>query len=178
MLNFHHIKTPMNILNSTPEDIPFIFDLYDKAIAYQKKVGSRHWLGFEKKLIETEIVEKRQWKLLINDEIACIFVITWNDAMIWGERDLQPSIYLHRIVTNPEFRGHSCVKDIIAWARIFCKEHDRKFIRLDTFGDNAPLVEYYKKCGFSYLGLTQMGKRPDLPKHCQGTSLALLQIEI
>ncbi len=168
----------MTIINSTPEDLPAIFDLYDKAIAYQKKVGSRHWLGFEKKLIETEIAEKRQWKLIIEGKIACIFVITWNDAMIWGEKDEQPSVYLHRIVTNPEFRGHSCVKEIVSWAKTFCKQHNRKFIRLDTFGDNGPLIEYYKKCGFTYLGLTQMGKRPDLPKHYEGTSLALLQIEI
>lgn len=168
----------MTIVNSTPEDLPVIFDLYDKAIAYQKKVGSRHWLGFEKKLIETEIAEKRQWKLVKDGAVACIFVITWNDAMIWGERDQQPSIYLHRIVTNPEFRGQSSVSEIIEWAREFCKKHGRKFIRLDTFGDNGPLIEYYKKCGFTYLGLTQMGKRPDLPKHYEGTNLALLQIEI
>ncbi len=168
----------MGILHSTPEDLPFIFDLYDQAIAYQKKVGSRHWLGFDKKMVETEIAEKRQWKLVANGQIACIFVITWNDPMIWAERDLQPSLYLHRIVTNPDLRGGSYVKEIVSWARGFCKAHGRKFIRLDTFGDNLKLVSYYEACGFKFLGLTQLGKRPDLPKHYEGSSLALLEIEV
>jgi RimJ/RimL family protein N-acetyltransferase len=168
----------MPIVNSTPEDIPVILDLYDQAIAYQKKVASRYWLGFDKKLIETEVAEHRQWKLVIDGQIACIFVITWNDASIWAERDLQPSLYLHRIVTNPEFRGGAFVKEIVNWARAFCVQHNRKFIRLDTFGDNEKLIAYYEACGFTYLGLTTLGKRPDLPKHYEGTSLALLEIGI
>jgi RimJ/RimL family protein N-acetyltransferase len=168
----------MTILNSTLEDVPAILALYDKAIAYQKKVASRHWLGFENQLIEKEITEGRQWKLIVDGQIAAIFVTTWSDAMIWGDKDMLPSIYLHRIVTNPNFRGRSFVNDIVAWARDFCKLHKRQYIRLDTFGDNKKLIAYYEACGFVYLGLTRMGKRPDLPKHYEGTSLALLEIKI
>jgi L-amino acid N-acyltransferase YncA len=40
----------MQIINSTPNDITAIFELYDEAIAYQKKVFDKHWQGFDQRL--------------------------------------------------------------------------------------------------------------------------------
>ncbi len=71
-----------------------IFEMYNKAIAYQKKVFNKQWLGFERDLIESEIRENRQWKIVMGGEVACIFAITFNDAVIWKEKDQQPSIYI------------------------------------------------------------------------------------
>ena len=133
----------MTIKNSTIEDIDMIFDMYDKAIAYQKTVFNKQWLGFERDLIETEIRENRQWKIVIDDAVACIFAITFNDAVIWKEKDRQPSIYIHRIVTNPEFRGAHFVNKIIDWAQEYGLSNGKDFIRLDTWGDNPKLIDYY-----------------------------------
>ena len=76
----------MTILNSTPDDLAVILSLYNTAIDYQKKVFHRHWQGFDRKMIEYEILENRQWKLVVNHEIVCIFAITFNDPLIWKER--------------------------------------------------------------------------------------------
>ncbi|NOT75879.1 MAG: GNAT family N-acetyltransferase [Cyclobacteriaceae bacterium] len=168
----------MQIKNSTLQDIDTIFDLYTAAIEHQKKVFNKHWLPFDRRMVEKEILENRQWKIIINDEVACIFAITHNDPMIWKEKDKDPSVYIHRIVTNPSFRGQYFVKDIIAWARIFCRENGKEFIRMDTWGDNQKLIDYYTQCGFKFLGITQMGITEDLPKHYQNASLSLFEISI
>jgi predicted acetyltransferase len=159
------------------EDIDTIFDLYDDAIDYQKKVFHKQWEGFERSLIETEISEKRQWKIVMNDEVACIFALTFSDVLFWKEKDKQPSIYIHRIVTNPKFRGAAFVRLIIEWAKGYCAVNNKQFIRMDTWGDNPKLIDYYVKCGFNYLETVDLDNTEGLPSHYKG-SLALFEIKV
>ena len=168
----------MLITNSTPEDIDTIFQLYDEAVKFQKTVFNKQWQGFERDLIKKEIAENRQWKIVIDGQVACIFAITFNDPLIWKEKDQDPSIYIHRIVTNPSFRGGAFVKEIVKWAKVYAKSIDKKFIRMDTWGDNEKLRDYYVNCGFDYLGITVMENTEGLPKHYEGLSLSLFQIEV
>jgi len=167
----------IQVANSQPSDLDMIFDFYEMAIAHQKKVFNKHWQGFSKELVETEIAENRQYKILVNDEVACVFAVTFNDQLIWGDRD-HDAIYIHRIVTHPDFRGLSFVKEIITWARAFAAENHLKFIRMDTWADNEKLLEYYTSCGFNYVGVVTMEKTDGLPKHYEGISLSLFEIEI
>ena len=138
----------MLIMNSVPEDIDSIFLLYDEAIKFQQTVFGKHWLGFERSQIETEIRERRHWKIVVDGQIACIFSVTFSDPLIWKELDNDSSIYIHRIVTNPLFRGNAYVREIVAWAKRYVKEIGRGFIRMDTWGDNQKLIDYYLSCGF------------------------------
>ncbi len=168
----------MKIQNSTPDDLATIMSLYDSAIEHQKKVFTKYWKPFDRELIETEIREKRQWKMVIGHQVVCIFAITYNDPIIWKEKDGDPSLYLHRIVTHPAHRGNFFVKDIIAWALNFGREHGKHFIRMDTFGDNQKLIDYYVACGFTFLGLTTLGAADDLPKHYRNATLSLFEIPV
>jgi hypothetical protein len=83
----------MKIENSIATDIDEIFKLYAIASAYQKKKNVVVWPDFDRKLVETELVENRQWKLLIDGQIACVWAITFNDPEIWEEQDA--AIYIH-----------------------------------------------------------------------------------
>jgi ribosomal protein S18 acetylase RimI-like enzyme len=168
----------MQIQNSTLDDLDVILALYDSAIEHQKKVFTRHWQPFDRQMIEREIQEKRQWKMVIDDQVVCIFAITYNDPIIWKEKDTDPSLYLHRIVTHPAHRGKFFVKDIIAWGLEFGRKQGKQFIRMDTFGDNQKLIDYYVACGFNFLGLTSVGAADNLPKHYAGASLSLFEIPI
>ncbi len=150
----------MQILNSTIEDIDAIFELYDAAISFQKTKFNKHWQGFERSLVETEIKENRQWKIVIDGNIACIFAVTYEDVLIWGEK------------------SNDFVIHIIHWAKEFCKYNNKQFIRMDTWGDNDALIQHYTKCGFSFLGLTTLQKSEGLPKHYEGACLSLFEIEI
>lgn len=166
------------IVPSAASDIDRIFELYDAAIAYQKTVFNKNWQGFKRSLVESELAEQRQWKILIDGQIASIFAIAFNDPMIWKEKDNDPSIYIHRIVTNPAFRGQNFVTDIISWAREFGLANDKEFIRLDTWGDNPRLIAYYQKCGFNYLGNVVPEPSETLPKHYEDIELALFELPV
>lgn len=168
----------MKILNSIPKDIATIFNLYEAGTAYQKSVSKKHWQGFEQSLIETEIKEKRQWKIIVGGQIACVFAITFNDPHIWQEKDKDSAIYIHRIATNPDFRGNNFVKHIIDWAKRYAKKKGIAFIRMDTGSGNEKLNNYYIKCGFTYLGIVEIGETADLPAHYKGGSSSLFEIKI
>ena len=168
----------MQIINSTADDLSAIFNLYEAAIAFQKTIFYKHWQGFEESLILKEISEGRQFKIMIDDTIVCIFATTFNDDTIWGKMDASPSVYIHRIVTNPAFRGNNYVKTIIDWATNYGKQRGKQFVRMDTWGDNLKLIDYYQKCGFTFIGLSKKIANDTLPKHYQGIQLSLFEIEI
>ena len=169
----------MAITNSTPQDIDFIFELYRLASEYQRKNGYNMWKDFEKELIETEIKEKRLWKIVDDGEIACIFSIFYNDPLLWGADDNEFSIYIHRIATNPKFKGRGMTNLIIDWAKAHAKETGRKFIRMDTWADNKNLTDYYTKCGFTVLDYVKLDKdTKGLPMHYSTLSLVLFEMEV
>ncbi|MHB9039758.1 MAG: GNAT family N-acetyltransferase [Melioribacteraceae bacterium] len=162
----------------TNYDIDEIFKLYKIATDFQKIKFTVHWAEFDRKLIETEISENRQWKMLINGGIACVWAMTFNDPQIWEERNKDPSVYLHRIATNPNFRGQNLVGEIVKWAKNYANENNKKYIRMDTVGNNSGLIKYYKKCGFDFLGLFKLNNTKGLPAHYDNATVSLFQMAL
>lgn len=172
------INNDLKFIRSTAADIDAIFGFYDDAIAFQKTVFKTHWKGFERSLIEREVAEGRQWKIIKEGKIACIFAVEFSDPLIWKEKNGDPSIYLHRIVSHSQFRGSNFMLAIVDWAKDFGQADSRQFIRMDTWGDNPHLINYYVKSGFRHVGFSTPDHSPDLPKHYEGINLALLELTI
>jgi RimJ/RimL family protein N-acetyltransferase len=168
----------MIIENSKLKDVPKIFDLYKIATDFMKSKKQVHWPIFQKELILNEIDENRQWKLLINDQIACIWATTLNDELIWGNENNEPSLYIHRIATNPQFRGQNLVKQIIIWANEYGKNNNLKYIRMDTVGLNKGLISHYEKLGFEFLGIKKIENTNGLPEHYKKGEVCYFQKEI
>ena len=168
----------MEFLPSSAEDRQAIFVLYDAAIAHQKAVSDMHWLPFDPALVDQEIAEGRQWKIILDGQIACVFVTAYADPSIWGEKDADPSVYLHRIVTNPAFRGRNFVGAIVDWSKQHGKAMGKKFVRLDTWAENLKLKEVYLRAGFQFLGIVRPADPSALPSHYSGITLGLYEIPL
>ena len=169
----------MTIENSIEADLPEIFRLYREAATHQAQVKATVvWPTFERQLVETEVAENRQWKMVINGQIACVWVITFEDAQIWEERNADSAIYIHRIATNPAFRGQSFVVKIVGWAKVYAKGLGKEYVRLDTIGNNTRLIEHYTSAGFDFLGLFDMKNTAGLPEHYQQGPAALFEIKL
>jgi len=168
----------MHITNSTQEDIPMIFEMYRIATDYMKSKNQVYWPEFPSELINQEIKEKRQWKIAIEDQIACIWVTALNDELIWEEANDFPSVYLHRIATNPIFRGQNLVKNVVKWADVYCRENQLKYIRMDTVGYNEGLIHHYTKLGFEYLGMKELTNTKGLPDHYLEDDVCLFQRKV
>nr|WP_233167130.1 GNAT family N-acetyltransferase [Pedobacter sp. ASV2] len=115
---------------------------------------------------------------MIDGQVASIFCISFSDPHIWLERNKDPAIYLHRIVTNPSFRGRGFVKIIVEWVTQYARKNDKRFIRMDTGSGNEKLNSYYISCGFKYLGITHLDNTDTLPDHYKVGSSSLFEIDI
>lgn len=169
----------MIISYSSLKDIKEIFRLYHLATEFQKVTfPENQWPQFERELIEKEILEKRQFKLLIDDEIACVWAITFSDPEIWEEKNTDPALYIHRIATNPNFRGGNFVSVIVDWAKEFAVAHQKQYVRLDTCGHNTRLISHYEKCGFKFLGMKALKNSEGLPAHYEDADVCYFEIKL
>ena len=169
----------MTITNSTLDDIPEIFRLYKLATDYQKVAFPGNiWPEFDQEFITTEVMENRQFKIVIDQEIACIWAITYNDPPIWEERENNDAIYLHRIATNPEFRGNDFVKIIADWSKGFAKKESKNYVRMDTCGQNDRLINHYKNCGFNFLGMKKLKDSSQLQAHYHDADVCFFEISL
>lgn len=166
------------IVTSEPADLDVIFRLYGIATAFQQSKGMVQWPQFDRQMVETEIREMRQWKLIIEDQIACVWATTFSDPHIWEERNNDHAVYIHRIATEPVFRGRNLVNEIITWAKAYAITHGKRYIRLDTVGNNEGLIKHYTKCGFEFLGLKQLKNTKGLPGHYHNATVSLFELEV
>lgn len=168
----------MKIRATEINDIPAVFDMYDYATAFQQKVGTNSWKGFEISMIEKEITEERHFVIQDEGFISGTFVLTFNDATIWKEADLEPAVYIHRIATHPDFRGRNYVQQIVNWCIDFAKAKNLQYVRLDTTSGNEPLNKYYNKCGFTHKGISKIEWNETLPEHYKAGSFSLFEIKL
>ena len=168
----------MKIENSTLEDITAIFELYRQATAYMTSKNKVAWPEFSQALVRNEIEEKRQWKLLIDNEIVCVWATTLNDELIWGTQNNAPALYIHRIATNAKYRGQNFVRVIVDWANTYAKTHHLNYLRMDTVGLNEGLISHYGKFGFEFLGAKPLENTEGLPGHYKEGVVCLFQKEV
>lgn len=169
----------MEIKNSSIRDIDEIFRLYRLASQYQKiTFPENQWPEFDRRMVEKEINENRQFKLVVNDQIACVWAITFSDPEIWEEKNKDPAIYIHRIATNPAFRGNNFVSNLATWAREYAKAQDKEYVRLDTCGNNEKLIKHYKRSGFEFLGMQKLKNSTGLPAHYVNADVCYFEMKL
>ncbi len=81
------------IANTFLQDIDEVFDLYKMASDFKKTVSGIQWPEFDRNMIETEITENRHWKIITDEQIACVWSITFDDLPVWGTQNTDPAIY-------------------------------------------------------------------------------------
>ena len=169
----------MTIKNVTASDIEKIFALYKIASNYQReKKTVIVWPDFDREMVLNEIAENRQFKLLVNNEVVCIWAITFSDEQIWEDSNTDSAIYIHRIAVNPNFRGNNYIATITNWAKEYALKKEIQFIRLDTLGENKNLITHYKNAGFHFLGLFNLKNTSNLPDHYKLAPVCLFEIDL
>ena len=169
----------MTIKNVTDSDIEKIFTLYKIASNYQReKKTVIVWPDFDREMVINEIAENRQFKLLVNNEVVCIWAITFSDEQIWEDSNTDSAIYIHRIAVNPNFRGNNYIATITNWAKEYALKKEIQFIRLDTLGENKNLITHYKNAGFHFLGLFNLKNTSNLPEHYKLAPVCLFEMDL
>ena len=168
----------ISIVNTTEEDLPFIYWLFEEAISYQNKNGYPPWKGYDKKALQAEIANKLQYKIVNGGDIIGIFSITFNDPGTWAEWDTGAAVFLHRTITNPNFKGQRTFEKIRDWAVQFATEKGLSYIRMDTWANNPKIIEFYEGYGFRVVTNRTTGNDPELPEQNRNLNVTLLEMKL
>lgn len=168
----------VSIVPTTEADKPFIYWLFDQAISYQQKHGYPAWKGYDKDALQAEITNRLQYKIINGADILAVFSISYSDPGTWGEKDTGNALYLHRTITNPDFKGRKVFEKIRNWAIQFAGEKQLGYIRMDTWTDNPQLIAYYQSYGFTIAGERITANVPELPEQNRNLNVTLLEMEI
>lgn len=168
----------MEITQSKLADIDQILSLYDAATALQASKNMTQWPTIDRNLVKQELSEGRQWKMVHQGQIVCVWVVAFEDPQIWGERSNQPSVFIHRIANHPQFRGRGFVGNIVEWAKHLYSGGPIQFIRLDTVGHNEGLIQVYTSHGFTLLDPVELEDTTGLPSHYNDGKVYLFEIEL
>ena len=166
------------IRNTAMSELAQIFELFEHSINYQEKKGYPVWKDYDKKAIIKDIENKNQYKVVVDSQIGIVFSICYTDKVIWRDLDKGDSIYLHRIVVNPEFKGQKLFGLILNWAIEHSKQKGLSSIRMDTWAANPTIINYYKSFGFVFIENYTTPESEELPVHNRNLALTLLEYKL
>lgn len=166
---------PHAIINTEVSDLPLVFELFEHSITYQEQRGYPVWKNYDKDAIRKDVEDKNQYKVVIDSAVGIVFSVGYTDKIIWRELDKGDSIYLHRIVVNPDCKGKKLFGAILDWAIAHLKEKKLRSIRMDTWAANPTIINYYRSFGFSVIENYTTPNTEELPVHNRNLSLTLLE---
>ena len=168
----------IKIVNTTKEDLKEILWLFEQVLQWQGKNGYKVWNFIDEAALEKDIEERLQYKITRHDNILCIFTVGYRDPFTWGERDQSDAIYLHRIVTNPLFKGQRQFENVLWWTKQLARLNNLPYIRMDTWADNSKIIRYYKSFGFEFVGNYKTPDAEALPLQNRNLHVALLELKV
>lgn len=159
-------------------DIPTVLEIFEQVIGPQKNPQYTVWERIDTDSILNDIHSHRQYKVCIDNEILAVFAILQSDELIWQNRELNSSLYLHRIVAQPKMKGQKLFKYILDWCIALAKSTKKNSIRMDTWADNEKLLRYYHTFGFKSVSVVTTSHSCKLPEQNRGIEVALLELPI
>jgi hypothetical protein len=174
MTSQHH--SAMDIQPASVSDLSRIQAAYAKGRRRQRQYGTLVWPEFSDASLMAEIRSRRLLRVMEDDAMVGTFVIAYEDAAVWGDRDRGAHVYLHRIARSPSGTSRELLQPVVDWACAHSRELQREGVRMDTAAASSQLVDYYERAGFVIVGRHLIGRDPTLPAHYHGTEVALLEM--
>ena len=174
-----YFASPMvEIVNTALSDLEEIYRFFEYSISYQERKGYPVWRNYDKNAIIKDIEDKNQYKVVTNSKTTIVFSVRYSDKIIWRNLDTGNSIYLHRIVVNPEFKGQRLFGSILERVVKHAREKGVRSIRMDTWAANPVIINYYKSFGFDVIENYTTPDSEELPVHNRNLALTLLELKL
>lgn len=154
------------IRKATIHDIDEIECLYDDLNDYleEHENGPRWKKGVYpvRENAEEALGESTLYVAVIDEKIVGTFVLSRKQDEAYKEVDWQieydvPVFVVGVLAVHPNYLGRGVAQSLLNYATVLGKECGIKAIRLDTYEENIPAAKLYEKCGFTYMGLLDLG---------------------
>lgn len=143
----------MKIVKATLSDVDTILALIQERISWMDKKSLYQWNQTE----YLDIYPRPYWEKRISEGslfiavegkeiLGAIALLEQDDR--WN--DPQQAIYIHHLVTRPDFSGIG--KQLLDFAEKYAERQHICFLRLDSQKGNDSLSRYYKSLGYFQVG--------------------------
>lgn len=132
------------------------------------RVWPDEWLT-AKELITVDAQPENFCIGIIDDEIACAFILQWADADYWPDAPAYEAAYLHKFCVRREFSHRKMTKSVVEAIKKLCKDRNIRYIRLDTGLDEKAVRKIYLEAGFKIVNIID---------YDNGNSMALYELEV
>jgi GNAT superfamily N-acetyltransferase len=137
------------------DDVPVIIEWRRQAAAWLATKGTDQWsdAGLSAEAfasrVRSSIAAGETWMAEV-DEVpaATIAVDEWANPGLWTPAEQQESVIVHRMITDPKFRGHGLGGFLLDHADRVARARGKRFVRLDAWTTNTQLHAYYERLGF------------------------------
>ncbi|MGM7721619.1 GNAT family N-acetyltransferase [Metabacillus sp. Hm71] len=96
-------------------------------------------------LLKNNVIEE-MFMGFINNQSATAMILQEKDPIFWT--DSTPSLYLHKFAIRRKYAQKGLSEQMINWAKLRAKQHNKKYLRLDCDADRPKLCNFYEKQGF------------------------------
>ena len=132
--------------------------MLDAALWMQSRgIGQWNWMFTPRgREVVLQRIESTEAYLVIDAASRPIatFAIQWEDAQIWGERGRDGQAgYVHGLAVCRSVAGRGLGCELIEYATSIIHQRGRRLVRLDCMRDNAGLCDYYRRTGFTEVGV-------------------------
>ena len=123
-----------------------------------------------KKVLLNDINLKQIWKLVENDEIIGIIVLTEIEDLEY--KNVQwltkngNNLYIHRLAVHPKFHGKGYAQKLMDFAENYAKLKSYTSSRLDTFSQNKRNQQFYEKRNYVRLESIYLLNQSEFPFYC------------
>lgn len=123
-----------------------------------------------KEILQKDIELKQIWKLINDNEILGIIVLTEIEDkeyknVKWLTKNCN-NLYIHRLAIHPSFQGKGYAQKLMDFTENFALKNNYTSIRLDTFSQNKRNQWFYEKRNYVKLEPIYFPNQSEFPFYC------------
>lgn len=152
-------------------DVPAIMFIVRAALPLMHASGNHQWDDNypSTEIFLRDIQRKELWVADFDGVLGGVAAITTEQTPEYANVgwDLnEPALVIHRLVVDPEFRGHGIAVALMQEAEALAEEQAIHVLRVDTSHLNEAAQRMFLKLGYNYSGEITIAYRPGLIVRC------------
>jgi ribosomal protein S18 acetylase RimI-like enzyme len=151
--------TDLPFRRATAADFDVVLAMMIEAATWLQSRGISQWSFFltepARDFIRNRILVEEAYLVFDPAEQAvATFTLYWMDEEIWGSRGLDGEAgYVHGLAVCRRAAGKWLGNALLTLASNLIAENSRRLVRLDCMAQNDALCNYYRRAGFTDLGV-------------------------
>jgi ribosomal protein S18 acetylase RimI-like enzyme len=152
-------QTDLPFRRATAADFDAVFAIMIEAATWLQSRGISQWSFFftepARDFVRNRILGAETYLVFDPTEQAvATFALQWKDEETWGTRGLDDKAgYVHGLAVCRRAAGKGLGNRLLTLASNLIARNSRRLVRLDCMAQNDALCNYYRRAGFTDLGV-------------------------